>query len=227
LYMGMIVRPHRMLQFDAFVDVFRHQWLRYLTDAPSYGAEAYLQAMVKPNRRTQAYVRYRFKVRKRNEPDNETPINFLDDNSRQSLRFDFNYKTTDWLTLRNRVEVSFFKNGSRPLETGYMIYQDVNFKKMGFPLSFDTRLAIFRTASFNTRIYAYESDVLYTFSIPAYFGYGMRYYLMMRYAVTRNIDLWVRWAQTQLFDRETFGSGLDEIPRNRRSEIKVQMRLRF
>jgi len=101
------------------------------------------------------------------------------------------------------------------------------FKKLGFPLSGNARIAIFRTSSYNTRIYAYENDVLYTFSIPAVYGNGIRYYLTLNADITRNIEVWFRVANTQVFDKKTFGSGLDEINRNHRTEIKAQVRFKF
>ena len=100
-------------------------------------------------------------------------------------------------------------------------------KKMGFPLSANARFAVFRTPSYNTRIYAYENDVLYSFSIPAYYGNGIRYYFTLRYNATRWLDVWVRWAQTYRSDVKVIGSGLDAIDGNKRSEIKVQMRVKF
>jgi hypothetical protein len=98
---------------------------------------------------------------------------------------------------------------------------------LSFPLSLNARLAIFKTNSYNSRIYAYENDVLYSFSIPAYYGNGLRYYLTLRYSATRNIDFWVRFSQTQMFDSNTIGTGLDMINAKHKSEIKLQMRLRF
>jgi hypothetical protein len=98
---------------------------------------------------------------------------------------------------------------------------------MRFPVSFNARLAIFKTASYNSRIYSYENDVLYSFSIPAYYGNGLRYYLTVRYAVTRNIDLWFRVAETTFFDSKTTGSGLDQIDVPHKTELKAQLRLKF
>jgi len=51
--------------------------------------------------------------------------------------------------------------------------------------------------------------------------------LTLRYSATRWLDLWVRWAQTYRSDVNVFGSGLDAIDGNKRSEIKVQMRVSF
>lgn len=173
------------------------------------------------------YARYRYEFRKRNLSGNEAAFDYLVNEYRQSLRFNIKYKIGELFTLANRVEWSNFKNGNNKAENGYMIYQDIGFRKLGFPLSLNARLAIFKTDGFFSRIYTYENDVLYSFSIPALSGNGLRYYLMLNYNITRNLEVWVRFAQTNLFGVKTIGSGLDEINGNKRSEIKAQIRFKF
>jgi hypothetical protein len=89
------------------------------------------------------------------------------------------------------------------------------------------RLQYFETDDYNSRIYAYESDVLYSFSIPALYGKGIRYYTNINYDLTRKLSLWLRWAQTVFQEQEVIGTGLDEIKGNKKSEFKVQMRWMF
>lgn len=227
LYVGLTVKPIKYLQLDGFFDLYMHPWLKYLVDAPSWGNENYFQATVKPNKRSEVYVRYRFETKKRNSPANDLPFDYVVNETRQGIRYQHRFRVTDELTISNRVEVSFYNLESQKPEIGYMFYQDIGYKKMGFPLSGNARFAIFRTPSYNTRIYTYENDVLYSFSIPALYGNGIRYYLTLRYSATRWLDFWVRWAQTFRSDVKSIGSGLDQVDGNKRSEIKVQMRLRF
>lgn len=227
LYMGLSARPVKYLQLDAFFDLYMHPWLKYLVDAPSWGNENYLQATVKPNKKSEIYIRYRFETKKRNSPLNDLPLDYVVKETRQGLRYQHRFRVTDDITISNRVEVSFYNLESRKPEVGYMFYQDIAFKRMGFPLSANARFAIFRTPSYNSRIYTYENDVLYSFSIPALYGNGIRYYLTLQYKATRWLEFWVRWAQTFRSDVKVIGSGLDQIDGAKKSEIKVQMRLRF
>lgn len=227
LYVALSVKPVRQVRIDVYSDIYKSDWLKYLVDAPSWGSDNYLQLTFTPNKKFEMYARYRFELRKRNLSNNEGAFDYTVNEHRQSVRFNVKYKIGEMFTLTNRVEWSNFKNGNNKAENGYMIYQDIGFRKLGFPLSANARFAIFKTDGFNSRIYAYENDVLYSFSIPALSGNGMRYYLMLNYNITRNIEVWVRFAQTQLFDTKTIGSGLDAINKNYRSEIKAQLRLKF
>jgi hypothetical protein len=89
------------------------------------------------------------------------------------------------------------------------------------------RFAIFDTDGYNSRIYAYENDVLYSFSIPAYYSQGTRFYIIGKYSIGKKVDLWLRYAQTYFTNTTSIGSGLDLINGPTRSDIRAQIRLRF
>jgi len=86
---------------------------------------------------------------------------------------------------------------------------------------------MFDTDSWDTRIYAYEHDLLYAFSIPALHQNGMRAYLLIKYSPLKYMDLWIRLAQTYYSHVQSIGTGLDEISGKTKTELKVQMQLRF
>ena len=85
------------------------------------------------------------------------------------------------------------------------------------------RLQYFETDGYDSRLYAYENDVLYSFSIPVFYDKGYRYYLNVNYDVNKRLSCWFRWAQTIFKDKTTVGSGLDEIKGNKRTEVKFQV----
>jgi hypothetical protein len=101
------------------------------------------------------------------------------------------------------------------------------YKQLSSPISFAARYALFETDSYYSRIYAYENDVLYAFSIPAYNGRGSRFYISAKYHIARGIDFWLRYAQTFYSDRNEIGSSKEQINGNTKSEIKAQLRLKF
>ena len=71
------------------------------------------------------------------------------------------------------------------------MYQDVKFKPMFSKLSFSIRYTYCNTKSNDRRIYAYENDVLYGYSIPSFFGKGKKIYLLLKYNIVKNTDLWI------------------------------------
>jgi hypothetical protein len=98
---------------------------------------------------------------------------------------------------------------------------------MAKPVAVNFRLQYVETGSYDSRIYAYENDVLYGFSIPAFSGKGYRYYINANYDVSKKLAFWLRWAQLIYNNRNSIGSGLDETPGNSRSEIKMQVLWKF
>ena len=71
------------------------------------------------------------------------------------------------------------------------------------------------------------NDLLYNFSVPAYYYKGSRFYFNARYRFSRAILLEARLARTTFYNRETVGSALEETTDNHRTEVKVQLRVKF
>ena len=95
------------------------------------------------------------------------------------------------------------------------------------PFSANLRLQYFETDDYDSRLYAYENDVLFSYSIPVFYNQGYRYYLNINYDITRKFSAWVRIAQTVNSGQSSIGSGLDEIKGNRKTELKLQMLYRL
>jgi hypothetical protein len=89
------------------------------------------------------------------------------------------------------------------------------------------RLLYFETDGYNSRLYAFENDVLYGYSIPVFFDKGYRYYINVNYDISKKISVWARLAQTIYPDKNIIGSGLDEIKGHFKSEIKLQAIYKF
>ncbi|MEQ8908650.1 MAG: hypothetical protein RIC95_05630 [Vicingaceae bacterium] len=227
LFLGFNSRLSEDFTLSAFADRFAFSWLRYQTDAPSNGHRITTQLTYEPSRKMQAYFRFRQRKRGRNDQADSEGIDEVVDETLSNYRLHFAYQITKSIQLKSRIEINNYEIGNSPDENGFLIYQDLKYKQLSFPLSFSIRYAIFDTESYNSRIYAYESDVLYAFSIPAYSGRGTRFYITTKYHIARGVDFWLRYAQTYFTDRTTIGNGKDEIQGNMRSEIKAQLRLKF
>ncbi len=72
-------------------------------------------------------------------------------------------------------------------------------------LSFRLRLQFFDAREWNNRIYTYEHDVLYAFSIPAIYGLGGRAYLSVRCQIIPQLALYLRVSET-IYARDWYAS---------------------
>jgi hypothetical protein len=225
LYIGLNAQLSREWRITAYADHFSFPWMKYRTYMPSRGYDYLLQVNYRPSRTVEMYARYRVRNKPLNTPE-PGAIRHLDDVKRQNIRLHFAYDISPSFSLRNRVEWIGFGFGPRE-ETGYMVYQDILYRHFSSPWALTFRYALFDTDGFDSRIYAYENDVLYAFSFPFYSDKGSRVYLLARYRLNRNIDLYARLAQTFYTNRHEIGSGMDLIEGNTRTEIKAQLRVRF
>ena len=109
-----------------------------------------------------------------------------------------------------------------------MIWQEISFKKLGEPVSFSARYALFQTDSYNAAIYAFENDMPNTFSVPAYYYKGSRVYLLVNYDISRKLELFFRIAQTFYYNQQIISEGsLTEIDKNTKTEVKLMLRVKF
>tara|TARA_B100001750_G_C15097911_1_gene393928 strand:- start:78 stop:548 length:471 start_codon:yes stop_codon:yes gene_type:complete len=146
--------------------------------------------------------------------------------TKENIRFHINYLDGENWFFANRIESTHvdFENQK---EYGFMLYQDIKYKPLFSRLSFTCRYILFNTPTYESRIYAYENDVLYGYSIPAYYGKGQKIYLVTKYNIQRNTDIWLRISHIKYSDRNVLKSGYDEISDNKMTEIKIQVRYKF
>jgi hypothetical protein len=226
-YAGITIRPAAAWRLDAYGDIYKFPWLKYLVDAPSYGKDFVTQLTYTPNKQVEIYTRYRNETKQGNQPDNTTVANYLISLPKQNWRMQISYKINFAVTLRNRLELLWYDNKGLNRENGFLTYFDFLYRPLLKPYSAALRLQYFETDGYNSRLYAYENDVLYSYSIPVFFDKGYRYYLTFNYDITKKLSFWFRWAQTIYRDKNLIGSGLDEIEGNKKTEAKLQVRYIF
>ena len=227
IYFGMEFTMSRRWVFTGYVDQFKFPWLKYQSDKPGSGYDVLGQITFKPTRYSEFYVRYRRKVSDYNAPDDAAVMDYTSPRIRQNARINARYPISKSITLRTRLEWSSYDQAPGVHEDGYLLFQDIMLKKVEWPVSFALRYALFNTPSYNSRIYAYENDLLYSWSIPAYYDEGSRFYIMAKWRVYRKIDLWVRYSRWHYSHRDSISSGLNEIQGKDKSEFRMQLRIRF
>jgi hypothetical protein len=221
-YTGLSINPGGKLCLDAYTDLYQFPWLKYRIDAPTHGSDYLIQLTYTPNKQVQLYSRYHSERKSINNNPDDVTLNPVVPVPHQDWRTNLIYQLTPSLTLRSRVEVQWYdKQGISP-EHGFLTYSEVLYKPKRKKYAGNIRLQYFETDGYNSRIYAYEADVLYSFSIPFFYEKGYRYYLNLNYKASRNLSFWLRLAQSVYPGKSTISSGLDEIKGDKKTEIKVQ-----
>jgi hypothetical protein len=226
LYVGLTLRPKQGIRLQAYADHYRFPWLRFRIDAPGGGNDYLLQATYFRSKQWEAYIRLRSETKSTNNRPAGNNMNEVAGALRQSLRFHFSYKATAALTLRARTEAVVVKPAKTPEEKGWLVFGEALYKATN-RLSANGRLQYFETDGFDSRIYVYESDVLYAYSIPPFSGWGWRYYVNLGYDVSTKVTAWLRWAHIRYGGQNTVGAGLEQSSGPHRSELKMQLRWIF
>lgn len=227
MFLGITLRPLRGIRVDAYADVYKFPWLRYRVDRPSEGRDYLLQLTWRPNKQVEVYTRFRSETKALNYSMPNEPANVTADIPRQNWRTQVAYKVSQSVTLRARAEANWYDVRGKETEQGFLLYTDFFYKPMMKPLGLNLRLQYFETDGYNSRLYAYENDVLYSYSIPPFSGKGTRWYTNINYDFTRNITCWFRIARTLYPGETSVGSGLDEISANHKTDYRVQVRFLF
>jgi len=227
MYFGTEINPVRKVKIAAYYDIYKIPWLRFRAYAPSTGDEFFTQIDYSLNRYVNMHIRYKQESVLKNSSDDFTGAIPLVSTLKKEFRYHITYSLSRNLILKNRIAFASFNKEDEDLETGFMFYQDINYEFETFPLKLNFRLAFF-DAAYNARIYTYENDILYGYSIPGLSGQGIRTYLTLRYTVIKDfIDVWLRFANFSYSDRDVIGSSLDEIQGSNKSEVKLQVRIKF
>lgn len=224
LYTGLVLRPAAGWALAAYADIYSFPFLKYRVSAPSRGWDYLAQVTWSPSRQSETYLRFRNENKPLNASGNAT-IRYPETYLRKNLRLHLAHQITPSVLFRSRLEAVWLKNASAR-EEGFLSYAEAVLR---LPLngSLVTRLQFFETTGYDSRIYAYESDVLYAFSIPASFDKGFRYYITCSFKLLKPLTVWLRFAQTIYRNKSSVGSGLDEIEGPRRSDLRVQIRYAF
>lgn len=227
IYTGFRFNVHNNWFITTYLDNFSFPWVKYRVDAPSKGNEYLIQLENSSFDKLLYYFRFRQKNRQINEATTEEHMLEIINIRKNYFRFQIEYMISSTVKLKNRVEYVIFKEEDGYRGTGYVVYQDIAWRSKSEKLSLMARYALFDTDSYDERIYAYENDVLYAFSVPAYYYNGMRGIVLITYKLGQNIKFWIRLAHTFIGNKSILGTGLDEINEQSRTEIKVQMMLKI
>jgi hypothetical protein len=226
-YLGMQGVLAGKFSFTSYFDIYQFPWLRYNVDAPSWGFDGITQVNYTPNYNADIYLRYKMSRKNQNGLINDVYTEPQVEVFQHNLRLHAVLKVLPTVTLKSRIEGCLISRPDASFRYGFVAYQDVSWQPKKLPVSASGRFAVFRTPDFDTRIYAYENDLLYNFSVPFYYGNGIRWYFNLTYKPVKGLSVALRLSQFVYPDQQTVGSGYDEINGITKTEIKIQVRYRF
>ncbi len=233
LYTGISLRPAPGWQLDAYADLYRFPWLKYRLDAPGGGSDYLFLVIHTPRKNVEWYVRYRMEQKTEGPAGNLLPTMPVLPGVRQQWRAQCTFRPSPRLTLRQRFEWLWHKGPLMRKEQGVTAFMDLSWRPVR-SFSLDCRWQYFETDGYNARVYAYEQDVSYSFSIPALYGKGVRYYLLLKYQLPERwagsfpkkfrVTCWLRYGG--FLRQEASGENKYDIRTRKPGQLQLQCMIR-
>lgn len=223
-YVAAEASPFRNWRFFGSLDFFSFPWWKYRISKPSQGWEGRLQAVFTPSSTVNMYVNYRYKRKERDETGTGGAVILPIHHHR--VRYRIGYEQGMWM-LRATADYNHFHASGRHSSQGWQYTQLCGYTLSNFPLSVALQGTYFDTDDYDSRVYAYEKGLLYTFFTPSFSGCGIRWSLHVRCDWKQRLMLLCKLGQTAYFDRDEISSGSELIRSSQKLDLQLQLRLKF
>jgi len=228
IYAGLALPVAENWRLAAYVDQYQFPWLRFSVPRPSWGLDTRLVSEYAPR----PWFSMSLQLRSEREaagaklkgPGGRS-LAALRPSTRESARLETEYTFAEDVTLRTRLQGSRVQTEGKRSH-GVLVAQGLHLTPTE-SLQFDARLAFFDTDGYPARIYAYERDLLYSFSVPVLYGQGQRSYVLVQYEPVSALTIEAKYGVTWYPHRRTIGSGLTATEGPRDREVRLQIRWRL
>lgn len=219
-YIGIQITPLSDTDVLANVNVFRNKWLQYLKPSPTNGYKARVNITHKINDTNDIALRIRHEKYEESFIRDRTVVA---PTTRNDYRLTWTSKPNEHLRFTTTVETTYY---------GQTDYHSKGFwgsELMTITLKKATcsiLLAHFDTDDYNSRVYHSLPDVASSMSIPAFSGKGAITVANIKWTPSKHFDFWIWGGRTKYYDRKTIGTSHNEVDSSKKTEIKVQLRIR-
>ncbi len=210
LYAGVDIGLLPDWRFAWYGDIFRFEGVKYgIAYAPSWGYDTMGDITYLPD--TDYRMDWRLRARQKGGKAN------------YSLSYCFTWEQGNW-RLTTRADGNIARENKAQPTYGYSLTQDIQYSMPRIPLTLQMRLQGFRATDWDNRIYCYENDVLYAFSIPALYGVGGQAYLNLRWQIIEQLALYLKVSEKVYAPSWV---SLQQLPAATRRDIHLLLRAKL
>ena len=216
MYVGMLWKAGRHFSLNAYTDFSYHPWMKYQTGNSSYAWDNSLSGTFDYKKQTYT-IRYRMRMKQRDNADKSA----LYDRYEHRLRLVMENKG-NVVSLRSQADMNYVA-----LETagsfGWMLSQMCT---VTMPKDVETSamMAYFNTKDYDSRLYPYERKMQGAFSMPSFYGKGLRLSVFCKAKVSDRFSLTAKIGFTKYFDRNVISSALRQIEASYQTDIDLMAR---
>ncbi len=211
VYLGAEIKRLKYWRFNFYTDFFRFSRPKYqIRDSISYGVDILTQAEYLSS--NELSMLWRARVKHKGTLDKLT------------FRYQVNNRVGDFFFRTQADATLTHETSTTHLAFGALLAEQMEYAPSRLPLVVQLRLEGFYIPDYNNRIYAYENDVLYAYSIPMVYGIGARYYANLRYRISDHYSLYLKvsdtWYTRQWQTRQN-------LPSAHRTDLHLLLRITY
>ena len=201
-------------------------WLSHQVDGPSISHFLMGSFRLKLSDRATLNGRLTFVEKERNQSLSTLPITPQTSTKTYRLNLVYDQKMNQSWSVRSRLGIAYHFQDSEWSE-GVLWAEDLIYQLPSVPMKLYGRLALFETEDYQSRLFAYEHDLRYAFSVPGFAGQGFRLAFYGRYKLGQNLTSELKIERWTYTDREVISSGSTLINGRHQTTIKFQLTCQF
>ena len=225
IYGGLSWQCLRSLTLMAYTDYAYFAWPRMQASQSSHSWDNMVQALYSQEHWSLS-ARYRLRIKERDNEDKTALTNQSEHRARMMLTIN----PSKCLSLKTQADMARVKY--LQTDKGYAVSQMAT---LGTPVTstsamswtLHTSITYFHSDTYNSRLYVYERGPLYSFYVPSFYGEGIRYTLMAKAQLRKQLTLTAKLGVTNYFDRTVIGSGTQAIDGSSQTDLDIQLKWRF
>ncbi|MCP4551269.1 MAG: hypothetical protein GY834_04340 [Bacteroidetes bacterium] len=226
-YIGCDLWLHANWQLQLYIDQYSFPWLKSNTNKPTKGVDFLAQLNFSKSDSFSFYLRFKNKIKEGKSAANDDWFDESINNEKANLRLNFTYKISATISFQTRIEWAKITITNELIDEGMLIFNEITYAGEKIPLKYSLRYTYFNTDTYASRIYTYEKDVLYAFSIPSFYDKGSQLYLLLNYKINDKLSSWLKISNVFYSKRESIGTGLEEILGSSKTQLKIQLSYKF
>jgi hypothetical protein len=199
----------------AGIDVSDSPWLKYRAGFPSLSRREAILARYIPREKLALEIGYDCRMSMLDEQVT-TGIPGVKTITDRAFRMQFRYLAVKQLAFTAKAVYKIVSPGN---SRGSLLMGDISYRFASLPLVLWYRYCLYSGTGWDSRIYSYENDLLYSFSVPALYGDGSRSYLMAKLDIGRHGEIRIKYGITEMIDKPGAYKYNDEL--------KLQLRFWF
>jgi hypothetical protein len=199
LYTSFIFSPFSHWTISAYLDLFRHPWLRYGVGAPSSGKEYMTQVDYKPASNFSTSLLYKCRRREKDQELPYEPYPVVAPYTSHRLRLQFHYGNGLPFSFRTAVDAVRYLDALPRPSHGFAFSQTLAWHPAK-PVHVDLYAALFHTDDYNSRLFSYEKQLLYNFQVNSLYGHNLRLSALLRWDITAHLSAYAHLTHTDYTD---------------------------